>query len=77
MRAASTTSTRVRLLALACVGLLLAVLPSTTSARAEEDAPAADRRDPSAVSVTLVTGDRIVVQDETGGRRSITVEPGE
>jgi len=84
MRDALTLPSRVRLLALACVGILVAAASPVSSAGAEDGgdqarpagADPAAGRSPS-VSVTLVTGDRVVLREETGGRRSVGFEPAE
>ena len=82
MRAVLSLPVRFRLVALISVGILVAAVTPGSPATARDGgtsdpggaAPAA--AGPS-VSVTLVTGDRVVLRDETGGRRSVVFEPAE
>ena len=75
-----TRSARVRLIALAGVAILVAgIAGSTPAAAADGDKPAKSVGTAAAgrapVSVTLVTGDRVLVREEGGGRRSVSLEP--
>ena len=82
MRAVLSLPVRFRLVALISVGILVAAVtpgsPATARDGGTSDPGGAARAaaGPS-VSVTLVTGDRVVLRDETGGRRSVVFEPAE
>ena len=72
---------RDRLNVLFAAGLLVAAIsPGSPAAAREGAAPSAPGATPAAaapVTVTLVTGDRVVLQDETGDKRSVRFEPAE
>ena len=72
---------RDRLNVLFAAGLLVAAIsPGSPAAAREEGAVGPGATAPAAdvpVAVTLVTGDRVLLRDETGGKRSVTFEPAE
>ena len=73
---------RERLNVLFAAGLLFAAMsPGSPAAAGESAAPtapgAATLAAEASVTVTLVTGDRVVLRDETGGKQSVTFEPAE
>ncbi|HWM72692.1 MAG TPA: S8 family serine peptidase [Nocardioides sp.] len=71
---------RLRLGALLGAGILVAAISPGSPAAARDEGAAKGEAAPAAaapVAVTLVTGDRVLLRDETGGKRSITFEPAE
>ena len=80
MRDLQNLSARLRLGALFAAALLVAAISPGSPATARDQGAAAGRPAPAAaapVAVTLVTGDRVVLRDETGGKRSVMFEPAE